>query len=113
LESVVSAAAARLEHKLEYWGTGGEKVGTVWERPGSLGEESLPQVLASIDLNYLVGKNEWAIVGVGWELLWGVKPPEAVTQRKEKLLAKADAGVALTKIEELWLNLIRVDTDRF
>jgi len=111
LESAVSAAATRLGDKLEYWGTGAENLGTVWERPGALGEESLEELLNSVDLNYLAGKNEWAIVGAGWELLWGVKAPEQVLRKREELQAKADAGIVLTKIEELWLNLILVDTD--
>ena len=113
LESVVSAAVARLQDKLEYWGTGEERLGTDWERPGALGEESLEELLASIDLNYLAGKNEWAIVGAGWELLWGVKAPVEVTRKRDELQQKADAGIMLTKIEELWLNLILVDTDMF
>lgn len=114
LESVVSAAVARIQHKLEYWGTGQENLGgTVWERPGALGEKSLEKLLSSIDLSYLAGKNEWAIVGVGWELLWGVKAPVEVTRKRDELQAKADAGMMLTKIEELWLNLILVDTDMF
>lgn len=69
------------------------------------------ELLNSVDLNYLAGKNEWAIVGAGWELLWGVKTPEQVLRKREELRAKADAGIVLTKIEELWLNLILVDTD--
>jgi len=113
LESAVSAAVARIQHKLEYWGLGAENLGTVWERPGALGEESLEKLLNSVDLNYLAGKNEWAIVGAGWELLWGVKTPEPVLRKREELRAKADADVHLTKIEELWLNLILVDTDMF
>lgn len=114
VESVVSAAVARLQHKLEYWGTGQERIGgTIWERPGALGEESLEELLNSIDLSYLAGKNEWAIVGAGWELLWGVKPPPQVIRKRDELEAKADAGIMLTKIEELWLNLILVDTDMF
>jgi len=111
LESVVSAAVSRLQPKLEYWGTGAETPRTDWERPGALGEESLEELLNSVDLNYLAGKNEWAIVGAGWELLWGVKTPEQVLRKREELRAKADAGIVLTKIEELWLNLILVDTD--
>jgi len=114
VESVVSAAVARIQHKLEYWGTGAERLGgTVWERPGALGEEDLEELLNSIDLNYLAGKNEWAIVGAGWELLWGVKTPEPVLRKRDELQAKADTDTPLTRIEELWLNLILVDTDMF
>ena len=113
LESVVSAAVARLQDKLEYWGTGEERLGTDWERPGALGEESLEELLNSIDLNYLAGKNEWAIVGVGWEFLWGVKPPQIISAKREELMSKLEAGERLTRLEKLWANLVLVDTDMF
>ncbi|OGM89815.1 hypothetical protein A2597_01620 [Candidatus Woesebacteria bacterium RIFOXYD1_FULL_46_19] len=61
----------------------------------------------------LFGRNEWAIVGAGWELLWGVKTPEPVLRKRDELRAKADTDTPLTRIEKLWLNLILVDTDIF
>jgi hypothetical protein len=112
LESAVAGAIAKLQDKLEYWGTGEEcSGGTMWERPGALGEESLEELLNSIDTSNLVGKNEWAIVGVGWELLRGAKIPAEITRKRDELLEKFDAGEELTRIEELWLNLTLVDTD--
>ncbi|KKU03946.1 MAG: hypothetical protein UX88_C0010G0012 [Candidatus Woesebacteria bacterium GW2011_GWC2_47_16] len=50
VESAVSAAVARLQPKLEFWGTGAETPETNWERPGALGEESLEGLLNSINL---------------------------------------------------------------
>ena len=49
VESAVSAAVARLQPKLEFWGTGAETPETNWERPGALGEESLEGLFFATD----------------------------------------------------------------
>ena len=114
LESVVSGAIVRLEDKLEYWGNGQDIYGaTLWERPGALGEESLGELLNSVDLDTLAGRNEWAIVGVGWELIWGDAVPDKVIEKRDKVIERFEADQELTIIEELWMNLILVDTDMF
>lgn len=106
LESVVSAAVGKLQQKPELWGNGPTTVGTDWERPGALGDESLEEMLNAIDLDYLAGKNEWAVVGIGWEIL-GLEAPEKIQRKRDELWAKADAGLEpLTRIEELWFDLL-------
>jgi len=98
----------KIAEKLEYWGNSEETPGTDWEKPGALGEESIDELLNSIDLEYLKGKNEWAIVGAGWELLGNINTPPEVLRKRDQLQAKFDSGVVLTKIEALWFNLILI-----
>ena len=67
----------------------------------------------SVDLDTLAGRNEWAIVGVGWELIWGDAVPDKVIEKRDKVIERFEADQELTIIEELWMNLILVDTDMF
>ncbi len=52
-------------------------------------------------------------VGVAWEFVWGKQPPEAVTELKQSIRAKAECGLKMDDFEKLWYQLSTIDTDMF
>jgi len=114
LESVVSGAVGKVQPKLEYWGHSLDlEAGTLYEADLALGQERLNQILPAIDLTQLKTRNQWALVGIGWEFVWGTQPPEKIIDKKQQLITRVALGMEITQLEELWLNLILVDTDIF
>lgn len=113
LESAVSAEIGGLSHKLDYWGLKSPESGTVWENKDSL---TLQECLAMIDPEGEELNNSETLAtlyGMGWEFVWGEKPPEIVKSLRNDVLDRAKLGFDLNELEKLWLQLMVVDTDMF
>ena len=112
LSSVISGEVGKLSSKLSFWQTNVAAAQTLWESPDSL---SLESVLDSIDPeeDLLESVDLALLYGMGWEFIWGKKPPEVVSQLRREIVQKAREGMALSELETLWYRLICVDTDMF
>ena len=112
LSSVISGEVGKLSPKLSFWQSDIATTQTLWESPDSI---SLESVLDSIDPeeDLYESVNLALLYGIGWEFIWGRKPPEVVGRLRRETIQKARTGVALSELESLWYRLICVDTDMF
>lgn len=58
---------------------------------------------------------ELLLLGIAWELLYRGegKPPSALQQLREEVIARAAYGESQDQLENLWVRLTLVDTDMF
>jgi len=112
LSSVISGEVGKLKSKLSFWQSDIAAIQTLWESPDSL---SLESVLDSIDPeeDLLESVHLALLYGIGWEFIWGKKPPEVVSRLRRETIQKAREGIELNELETWWYMLICVDTDMF
>ncbi|KKT39975.1 hypothetical protein A3K29_03670 [Candidatus Collierbacteria bacterium RIFOXYB2_FULL_46_14] len=112
LSSVISGEVGKLSSKLSFWQADISATQTLWESPNTL---SLESVLDSIDPeeDLLESVDLALLYGIGWEFIWGKKPPEVVSLLRQEIIQKVREGTALNELETLWYRLICVDTDMF
>lgn len=112
LSSVISGELGNMKSKFEFWQMPGTEAGTLWQAENNL---KLEEVLAMIDPTDTDLKNSemGVLLGIGWEFVWGAKPPEIVTELREIVRTKAKFALPMTEMELLWYRLICADTDMF
>jgi len=112
LASAISGELEKLSGKLDFWHVKQEEVYIPW---GSASPITLETVLALIDPNkdFPDDYDFATLYGIGWEFIWGKKPPEIVQQMRREVISRARKGDDLTKLEMTWYTLICVDTDMF
>ncbi len=101
-----------MKSKFEFWQVPSTEAGTLWQANDNL---KLEDVLAMIDPNdpELKTSELGILFGIGWEFVWGEKPPEIVTELREIVRTKAKFALPMTEHERLWYRLIVADTDMF
>lgn len=116
LDSLVANEVTQLNDKFSFWNIK-PAVDTSW--PGSnssSNKNDYPRMVDILESIKNIGElplEQQAIVGIGWEFIWGVTPPEEITRLREKVQNKAKYGGNLSKQELLWLQLMVIDTDSF
>jgi hypothetical protein len=112
LASAVSGELEKMSGKLDFWQVKHEDVFTLWESASPL---PLETILSSIDPDKdFPDDYDFALLyGIGWEFIWGKKPPEIVRQMRRELIERAREGRELSDLEKTWYSLICVDTDMF
>jgi hypothetical protein len=113
LSSAVSSELEGTGKKANFWGTSFPPGETLWQsyKPLTL-EETLSLFDPESD-DFSSSKDLRLLYGIGWEFIWGKKPPECVTTLRDETIVKARYGLELSELEKLWYNLILVDTDMF
>lgn len=113
LSSVISGELESLGRKMDFWQVPHPEGQTLWESDKPL---SLAEALTVIDPEGedLANSRTLALLyGIGWEFIWGKKPPEIVSALREEVIVKARCGLEMNELEKLWYSLILVDTDMF
>ncbi len=116
LDSLVTSEVAQLNDKFSFWNIK-PVVDTNW--PGSTFSSNkndyprMTEILESIENIEELSPEQRALVGIGWEFIWGVIPPEEITQLREEVQNKAKYGDNLSKQELVWIQLMAIDTDSF
>lgn len=114
LAAVLSKEVASLGQKMEFWGLDAPaNSGTLWESQDPL---TVEQVLSAVDINsldFLESHTLQTLYCLGWEFVWGKRPPVFVSTKRRELLNKAEMGEDLSDLETVWLQTIIVDTDMF
>ena len=112
MSSVISGELGEMKSKFEFWQVPSTEAGTLWQAEKNL---KLEEVLAMIDPNdpELKTSELGILYGIGWEFVWGEKPPEIVTELREIVRTKAKFALPMTEHERLWYRLIVADTDMF
>lgn len=112
LDRLVTSEVSRLRNKFSFWGVN-PAVDISLPEPESENYQNMIRTLQSIsDIDRLSGEQQ-ALVGIGWEFVWGASPPKEVIDLRDNMLAKAGSGEHLSEQEQLWLQIIAVDTDSF
>lgn len=116
LDSLVANEVTQLNDKFSFWNIK-LAVDTNWLGNNSSsnknGYQGMVGILESIKNIGELPFEQQAIVGIGWEFIWGVVPPEEITRLREEVQNKAKYGGDLSKQELLWLQLMAIDTDSF
>mgnify|MGYP001599521503 CR=1 FL=1 len=116
LDSLVANEVAQLNDKFSFCDIK-PAVDTSW--PGSTFSSNkndyprMTEILESIENIGELSPEQRALVGIGWEFIWGVMPPEEITQLREEVQNKGKYGVVLSEQERLWLQIMTIDTDLF
>lgn len=113
LDSAVSDGVHRMSAKADFWGVGlPDTSANHTSAVKGFGENDIANLLEKIDPTKLTG-DELALYGIGCEFVWGQPPPQEVQRQRHSLLQKVRDGQSLTPPEQLWFNLIQIDTDCF
>lgn len=109
LGGLLGTEIQRMRGKFEFYGIEtGVPSGESWVSKDSV---TLEQFL---EQNPTPGEGEdLALYGIGWEFIWGKKPPQVITDAKNLLIAKSRTGMEINDTEKLWLKVMSVDTDMF
>ncbi len=110
LASVVSREVESIGKKFEFWEVEFPEVETLWEH-NPVGLSKVLEMINEDDLNK--SENLKLLYCIGWEFVWGVRPPDNVSYERECLQARVFLGRELNSLEQLWVNLIKIDTDMF
>lgn len=65
------------------------------------------------DAAELTDPNKLIEAGLAWEHEWGKAPPQAVSRKRQEIIAKGDKGQLTDPREIAWYQIISVDTDDF
>lgn len=116
LDSLVANEVTQLNNKFSFWNIK-PAVTTNWpESTSSSSKNNYPKMVDILESIKNIGElplEQQAVVGIGWEFIWSVTPPEEITQLREEVQNKAKYGGNLSKQELLWLQLMAIDTDSF
>lgn len=116
LDRLIVNEVAQLQGKFVFWGVK-PTIDTEWQGNTSSANpnnyQEMLKTLKSIDNTGELSLQQQALVGIGWEFIWGVIPPEEITQLREEIQNKEKYGVVLSEQERLWLQLMAIDTDSF
>lgn len=111
LNSAISGELGQMKGKMDFWQLDCPEAGTIWQAEKPL---SLEEVLGMFeDEKEVEGTELGTLLGIGWEFVWGQKPPEEVCEMRKMVRMKARCGLEMTELEKLWFQLIAVDTDMF
>lgn len=115
LDNLVAKETALLKHKFSFWGVN-PAVDANWSGDTSSAGPDYQELIVTLqsitEIDNLPTEQQ-ALIGVGWEFVWGITPPEEITQLRETVQNKARYGGNLSDVERLWLQIIAVDTDSF
>ncbi len=116
LDGLVAKEVAQLKNKFEFWNIK-PAINISWRDDTSLASQNYYQemlkTLKSINNVGELSPQQQALVGIGWEFVWGVMPPEEITHLREEVKNKEKYGVVLSEQERLWLQIMAIDTDSF
>lgn len=116
LDSLVTNEVTQLNHKFSFWNIK-PAIDTNWSGSTSSSNKNdysrMMDILESIKNIGELPPEQQSIVGIGWEFIWGVTPPEEITQLRGEVQNKAKYRDNLSKQELLWLQLMAIDTDSF
>ncbi len=116
LDGLIAKEAAQLEKKFVFWNAN-PVIDVNW--PGDTSPASphdyqdLVGTLQSLKNIGDLPTEQQLLVGIGWEFVWGVRPPKEIAQLREEVRNKTRCGGPLSKLEYLWLQLMGIDTDSF
>lgn len=111
LQTTISQEMKRIGYKLSFYKLLPPEQTMSWESKNPL---RLERVLKSVTAEEFNNFPELkGLCCLGWEFVWGEKPPAYVESEREKLLEKVKSGMPLSYFENLWLKLIAGDTDLF
>lgn len=113
LDSLLAGELSDMNSKMRFWKIDTVDRGSLWEDSGCL---DLQAYLLSLPMDdpEIQGPGRFSdLYCLAWEFVWGKCPPEFVSQRRKKLLDDANGGQPLSELENLWLQIIAVDTDYF
>lgn len=116
IDSLIAGEAAELRNKFSFWGVN-PAIDLRWPEDSVPADphnyQELIATLQSIENIGNLPSEQQALIGVGWEFVWGVTPPEKITQLREKIRNKARDRSSLSDLELFWIQVMSVDTDSF
>lgn len=114
LSSLVAKSVGELGAKMEFWGLTPPEGGEVlFEKEKSLTLEEVLNMIDPAGEDLASSETLRLLYCLGWEFIWGQKPPAVVAEARDWLAVKQRCGLPLHQLEELWLTLMAVDTDMF
>ncbi len=109
LEALIADELRNVSGNLEYWGQGVSlPEDPAWGRAKSMTLYDFLNVCPEPK-----DKQNITLFGIAWEFVWGEKPPESITNERERLLVRARYGLSVSETEKIWLKLIAADVEYF